>query len=473
MVDGILDGYETDSDYTCLLGVDRASGERVQLALGMFNRHGIVTGATGTGKTRTIQQIIEWCSMHGVPCVMADGKGDLSGMAKEGKLSGRARERAEETAQIDWWRGTSLPVQFLALGGKGEGTTARVTVDSFGYRSLAKLAKLSPAQTAALHTVFREAKLCRETLETLEDLKGYLRKVRDDDTISVSPRVCDNLENALNLFEDNNPGLFGGPEFDVIDLIRKDEDWGMVSLIDSSKLQETPEVMTTFFMWMLEQLVKHLPEVGDQELPKLVVFLDEAHLLFQDAPKEFVQSVLKTVRRIRSKGVGIFFISQSAADIPDSILEQCANRVQHALRASTPKQIRELKKTAETFPISTRYDIIEELKSMAIGEALVCVIDDGGRPTPPAVVLMYVPLSSMSPMDDDEIADYVAGSLLQLKYLDMEREWRMAREMSNLPPEPEVKWREPAPRNPLVRSYGGSNGSVGVIVDDEEPRWGS
>lgn len=476
MANGILDGYESESDKVCLFGTDRATGERVQIALGKFNRHGYVTGATGTGKTRTIQQMIEWCSMNAVPAVMADGKGDLSGMAKRGQLSERSRQRAQDTAQIDWWEGTSLPVQFLALGGKGQGTAVRTTVGSYGYKSLAKLIGLSPAQTNALGTVFLTARRDQYELIEIEDLRNYLRIVRDDPDSSISGGVCNRVIDALNLFEENNPGLFGGPEFDVMDLIRIERDsdgsdWGTVSLIDSSQLQDTPEVLTTFLLWLLERLASQLPEVGDQEVPKLVFFFDEAHLMFSDAPKEFISGVLKTIKRIRSKGVGVFWISQSASDIPEKILEQCASRIQHALRVATPKQLRELRKTAETFPLSARYDIVTELTSMAIGEALVCVIDDDGRPTPPAVTMMYVPLSSMEPMDEDEIWEHTRRSPLQLKYLDMEREWRQSREASAMPPEPEVRTRDTAPPNPLARAYSPRDAvPVGVLVDDE---WGT
>jgi DNA helicase HerA-like ATPase len=474
MANGILDGYESESKFVCPLGTDRATGERVQLALGMLNRHGVVTGATGTGKTRTIQGMMEWLSQFGISSVMADGKGDLSGMAREGRLTGKIRERMSQTDQPEWWEPTSVPVQFLALGGKGEGTAVRTTVESYGYKSLAKIigeSGLTPAQTNALGTIFLTAAKEKFELVTIEDLKDYTRLVREDPDSSISGGVCNRIIDALNLFEHNNPGLFGGPEFDVMDLIRTDREWGTVSLIDSSKLQDTPEVLTTFMLWLLESLVKHLPEVGDQELPKLVFFFDEAHLMFADAPKEFVRGVLKIIKRIRSKGVGVFFISQSAADIPEAILEQCANRIQHSLRASTPKQLRELKKTAETFPISAQYDITRELTSMAIGEALVCVIDDDGRPTPPAVTLMYVPRSSMSPMEDYEIAEYVSESQLQLKYLDMEREWQQTREGSAMPPEPEIRVREVAtPPKPFARAYSGSTDAVGTIVDDV---WGT
>lgn len=471
MGNGILDGYETDSAHVAPIGADRASGMRVQLPLGKFNRHGIVSGATGTGKTRTIQQMMEWCAMNGVPCLAADGKGDMSGMAKEGVLSGKARQRLEMTDQSEWWEGTSVPVQFLALGGRGAGVAVRTTVGSYGYKPLAKLMKLSPAQTAALHTVFREATLMHETLETMDDLRDYIRSVREDAEISVSPRVCDNLTNAINLFEDNNPGLFGGPEFDVMDLIRDDDGWGMVSLIDSSQLQDSPEVVTTFILWMVNQLYRALPEVGDQEKPKLVLFLDEANTMFQDAPKEFIREFEQTIKRIRSKGVGIFLISQSAADIPDKILEQCANRIQHAVRANTPEQRRRIKKTVDTFPVSAVYDIEKELVSMAIGEALVCLIDDDGRPTPPSVALIYTPCTSMSPLTDDELREHVRGSLLFLKYRDMEREYKLAREDAVFPPAPPIRQREVTP-NPVAAALGRilrnePHDAIPVVIDDD------
>ena len=475
---GILEGYETESEYVVPLGADRATGQHVQLQLGRFNRHGFVCGATGTGKTTTIRNLAEFCSQNGVPILVPDIKGDLSGMAKSSPpLSGKKLERAEMCAQDDWWEPTSLPVQFISPGGNGAGVAARINVRSLGYKTLARLAKLSPAQTAALHTVFREADLCRTDLETIDDLRDFLGSVREDPDISVSPRVCDNLNNALNLFEDDHPGLFGGPEFDVMDFIRQDGGWGMVSLINSASMQDHPEVLTTFLLWVMKELVDKLPEVGDQEIPKLVIILDEAGNMFQDAPKEFVREVLKMIRAIRSKGVGVFFSSQNAADIPEAVLEQCANRIQHALRAFTSKQIRALAKTAETFPVTTRYNIPSELNSMGIGEALVCVMNDDGRPTPPAVALMYVPRTSMAPLSEDELHDYIRSSLIHQKYRDMERAYRLEKEAASLPPAPVVKVRQEPQHNPVsdlldrMRNRQGpearDTAPVGTVVDDE------
>lgn len=448
---GILEGYETESEHVAPLGTDRATGLSVQLQLGRFNRHGFVCGATGTGKTSTIRNITEFCSQNGVPVILPDIKGDLSGMAKAAEpLSGKDLERAEMCAQEDWWDGTSVPVQFIAPGGNAAGVAARINIRSLGYKTLARLAKLSPAQTAALHTVFREADLCGTPLESIEDLRDFLHSVREDPDISVSPRVCDNLNNALNLFEDDHPGLFGGPEFDVMDFIRSDGTWGMVSLIHSENFRKHPEVLTTFLLWVMKELSEKLPEVGDLEIPKLVIFIDEAGVMFRDAPKEFVKEILNTVQTIRSKGVGVFFSSQNASHIPEQILEQCANRVQHALRAFTSKQLRELGRTAETFPVTARYNIEGELKSMAVGEALVCVMDDDGRPTPPAVTLIYVPRSSKHPLSEDELQKYVRSSLLWQKYRDMERDYRLSKEAASMPPVPVVRVREAPETNPVA-----------------------
>lgn len=439
MTDGILDGYETDCPHVAYLGTDRLSGEMVQMPISRFNRHGLVAGATGTGKSRTIQQIAEWCSQAEVPVLLCDGKGDMSGLAKSGVLSERARKRTEVTGQDTWWEGNSFPVQFLAPGGQGSGVPMRITVGSFQYKSLAKIIGLTPAQTNALGSVFLYARRANAELETIEDLQQYVRLVRDDPESSISSGVCNRISDALNLFEENNPGLFGGPEFDVMDLLKVTDGWGNISIIDSSQLVDNPDVLTTFLLWLMAQLNSVLPEVGDQDKPRLVFFFDEAHMMFQDAPKEFTRSVLRLVKSIRSKGVGIFFISQSGADIPDAILGQCGNRIQHTIRANTPAQLRDLRKTADTFPISSRYDVAAELSNMEIGEALACIIDDDGRCTTPAVTMMYVPRSSMEPLSDEEIWQHTRRSPLWLKFRDAEREWRESKLQASMPPSPEVR----------------------------------
>lgn len=443
MTNGVLDGYETPEDVAVLLGTDRATGQQVRLSLSMLTRHGYIGGATGSGKTRTVQQMVEWCSSQGVPCVVPDPKRDLSGMALPGKLEGRAMERAEMTGQSEWWEPIPLPVQFLALGGNGIGVPVRATVSTFPAHSLMKLINLLPAQQLALKATLLDAQQSQVELETIDDLREFVRNLRDNPDSSISPAVCNRLMDKLRVFEAETSGLFGGPEFDVFDLMRQDDDgWGMVSVIDCASLADTPEVQTTFMLWLLDRLCKQLPEVGEVDKPKLLFFLDEVHLMFQDAHKEFVREVLKVVKRIRSKGVGIVFISQSSADIPSPILEQCANRIQHVLRAVTPQHLRDIRKTVETFPLSKRYEIGEELTSMGTGEALVSVITDDGHYAEPAVVLMYVPKSSMSPMqDDDEMWNFVKSGDLWKKYREMERDWREEKREKYEPPVPEVRTR--------------------------------
>lgn len=460
MANGILDGYEYDSRYVAPLGRDVATGFHVQLNIKMMNRHGYAAGATGTGKSRTIQGMAEWLSQNGVSVVMADGKGDMSGMAREGNLTGKVRARAQRLGQIDcengWWEETSIPVEFLALGGNGIGVPVRVPVGTFGHKSLAKVCGLSAPQSLALASAFLASKNDSEALETLDDLGSYLRGIKDDPESGVSPAVCDRILNRFAVFESENPGLFGGPEFDIMDVIAQDSfGWGRVSVIDSSKLADNPDVLTTFLLWLLDRMCDRLPEVGDNGIPKCVVFLDEAHLIFEDAPKEFTRGVVRTIKRLRSKGVGVFFCSQQASDIPDAVLSQCANRIQHALRANTPKELRELKKTADTFPVSKVYDIATELTQMPTGTALVCVMDDEGRPTPPSVCEMYVPRTSLDPLDDEEVWENVLASDLFRKYGELEAEHEMKRARARLIPAPVVIQR-PKPQEPVSAAPNGS-----------------
>jgi uncharacterized protein len=457
MANGILDGYEFSSAFTVPCGTDRATGEMVQLDAGKLTRHGLISGATGSGKTRTVQQLVEWLSQLGVPSVVPDPKGDLTGLMKPGELTGKAMERAELTGQCEWWQPTSLPTQLLAIGGNGVGTPVRALVKNFSYKSLGKLAvpNLTAPQSGALFSAILRAESEGKNLETVEDLRDYVRYVRDDPDSSISGAVCNRILDYLNRLEAENPGLFGGPEFDVLDLLKTETDesgdeWGVVSIIDSSHLDDTPEVLTTFLLWLLTQLVKHLPEVGDLDKPKLVFFFDEAHLMFQDAPKEFTREVVKIIKRIRSKGVGVVFISQSGADIPKEILQQVANRFQHVLWANTPEEINAVKKTAKTFPLSPRYDVESEIGSMGIGEALVSVLNDDGRFTPTAVVMVYAPRTSMEPLTEEELWESVRGSSLWHKYREMERDYREAKREASMPPEPEVRVRAPEPSRNVV-----------------------
>ena len=425
MVNGIMPGYVYEPEFAILLGVDRASEGMVPLDWRKFNRHGFIGGATGTGKTVTVRGMIEGLSQFGIPTLTVDAKGDLSGMVREGAaLSGKLKSRADMVDQY-FWEPTSLPVAYIAPGGNGYGVPAKINVHSFEVKSLARVLELTPAQTRNLKTAFREGKndSARPT-ETLDDLVMLLNGMESDPEKSLTTSMCARIVEAIDNLADANDGLFGGgPEFDVMDLVRRDEHgWGQVNIIDSSQLKETPEIVTTFLLWTLDTLAKQLPEVGDNAL-KLVVFFDEAHLLFKDAQKEFISSVLRTIKTLRSKGVGIFFCSQSDKDVPEDILGQCAARIQHALRTNTNKQRLSVKHTADNFPCSDTYDLEAEIKGMGVGQALVSVLDDDGFATPPALCVMYVPRSQMEPLDDDEIRAYVDAHPLTAKYRRMFKEW--------------------------------------------------
>lgn len=424
MVNGIMPGYEYDPEHAILFGVDRASEGMVPLDWRKFNRHGFIGGSTGTGKTVTMRNMIEGLSQSGVPCLTVDAKGDLSGMVREGELVGKLKARADLLDQY-FWEATSVPVAYIAPGGNGYGVPAKINVHSFDVKSLARVLELTPAQTRNLRTAFRIGNNdSARPIETLEDLIMLLEGMESSDEKSLTASMCARIIEAIENLAEANDGLFGGgPEFDVMDLIQTDEyGWGQVSVIDSSQLTKTPQIVTTFLLWVLDKLEAQLPEVGDNEL-KLVVFFDEAHRLFRDAPREFVNKMVDAVKVLRSKGVGVFFCSQSDKDVPDDVLAQCAARIQHALRANTHRQRLDVRYTAQNFPVSDTYDLESELKGMGVGQALVSVLDDDGFATPTAMCVMYVPRSQMDPLSDDEIRDYVAGHPLTEKYHRRFKEW--------------------------------------------------
>lgn len=454
MVNGIMPGYGYDPDHCFLLGVDRASEGMVPLDVRMMNRHGFIGGATGTGKTVTIRNFLENLSQAGVPSLTVDAKGDLSGMIHEGELDAKLQRRVDVLDQY-FWEPTSIPVQWIAPGGNGYGVPAKIDVHTFPVKSMARILELTPAQTRNLRTAYREGKndSTRPT-ETLADLIALLEGMKESEDMSLTESMANRIIEAVENLADDANGLFGGgPEFDVMDLIRRDEyGWGQVSIIDSSQLIRHPRIVTTFLLWVLDKLSAQLPEVGDTEL-KLVVFFDEAHRLFRDAPKEFTVEMVDKVKTLRSKGVGVFFCSQSDRDIPEDILEQCAARVQHALRVNTHRQELNLRYTAANFPRSDVYDLEAEIKGMGIGQALVSVLDDEGFASKPALCVVFVPRSSMVPSTDSEIRDYVARHALTAKYKRLFQEWNDERaERRRVPVDtrarPEQTATEPADHSP-------------------------
>ena len=394
----------------------------VRIPLSMVNRHGLVAGATGTGKTKTLQLMAEQLSAAGVPVLAADIKGDLSGLATAGEPTEKVVARAAEIGQA--WAGTASPVELLALGGEGTGLTLRATMTSFGPTLLAKVLGLNDVQESSLGLVFHFADKAGLAMLDLKDLRAVIAHLTSDegkdalkDLGGLSRATAGVILRELIAFEDQGADrFFGEPEFETADLLRVDATGrGIVSLLELPALQDRPALFSTFLMWLLADLFQELPEVGDVEKPKLVFFFDEAHLLFDDASKEFLDSIAQTVRLIRSKGVGVFFVTQTPSDVPAEVLAQLGNRVQHALRAFTPADAKALKATASTFPHSP-YDLEELLTQVGIGEAVVTVLSDRGAPTPVAWTRLRAPQSRMAPADQAVLDAVVAASALRAKY---------------------------------------------------------
>ena len=402
-------------------GVARPEGA-VRIPLAMVNRHGLVAGATGTGKTKTLQLMAEQLSAHGVPVLAADIKGDLSGLAMAGETNEKIAARASQVGQD--WAGLACPVELLALGGEGEGLVLRATMTSFGPTLLSKVLSLNEVQESSLGLVFHFADKAGLPLLDLKDLRAVIQFLTGDegavelkDLGGLSRATAGVILRELVAFEDQGAdAFFGEPEFETADLMRLDGSGaGIVSLLELPRLQDRPRLFSTFLMWLLADLFQELPEVGDVDKPKLVFFFDEAHLLFDDASKDFLDAIAQTVRLIRSKGVGVFFVTQTPKDVPADVLAQLGNRVQHALRAFTPADAKALKATVSTFPHSA-YDLEEVLTQLGIGEAVITVLSDRGAPTPVAWTMLQAPRSRMAPADPAVLAGIVSASPLREKY---------------------------------------------------------
>ncbi len=385
------------------------------LPLAMANRHGLVAGATGTGKTRTLQLLAEQFSAAGVPVFLADMKGDLSGLAVPGASNARLAQRATDTG---WdWKAAGCPVEFLSLEG-GDGAQLRATVSSFGPLLLARVLGLNETQSSVLSMVFKFSDDKRLPLLDLSDLRAVLQHLAGDgaDDLAayggMSKATVGVLLRELVELEQQGAGpFFGEPEFELDDLLQVEEDGrGVVSVLELPKLQDRPALFSTFMMWMLARLYSDLPEVGDLDRPKLVFFFDEAHLLFDDASKGFLEQVEQVVRLIRSKGVGVWFVTQSPKDVPADVLGQLGNRVQHALRAFTPEDDAALKAAARTFPKTAHYDVEETLTTLGTGEAFVTVLAPNGAPTPPFAVRLIPPAARMGPLTPDELKAQLTAS---------------------------------------------------------------
>ncbi|MBK7721031.1 MAG: DUF853 family protein [Austwickia sp.] len=394
----------------------------VRLPLSVMNRHGLVAGATGTGKTKTLQLMAEQLSAGGVPVFLADIKGDLSGLAVPGTANDRIDARAADVGQT--WEPKGFPVELYSLGGLGVGVPIRATVTSFGPTLLAKVLGLNATQESSLALVFHYADQRGLPLLDVKDLQAVVKRLTSAEGKAdlkelggLSSSTAGVILRELIAFSAQGADVFfGEPEFDTAALLRVAPDGlGMISCLELPAVQDRPALFSTFLMWLLADLFQDLPEVGDLDKPKLCFFFDEAHLLFRDASKDFIDSIEQTVRLIRSKGVGVFFVTQTPSDVPPGVLAQLGNRVQHALRAFTPQDAKALKATVSTFPTSG-YDLGELLTQLGTGEAVVTVLSERGAPTPVAWTRMRAPQSAMAPADPEVMNRLVAESELSARY---------------------------------------------------------
>lgn len=388
----------------------------------MANRHGLIAGATGTGKTITMKVLAESFSALGVPVFLADVKGDLSGMCVQGARSESVDRRASALG-MDAFEMKAFPTRFWDVFGE-RGVPARITVSDIGPVLLARLLKLTDVQAGVLNIAFRAADDQGLLLLDLKDLRAMLAYVSDNRQEytalygNVSTASVGAIQRALLAFEEEDGQmLFGEPALDIRDWMRTDIDGrGYINILNAARLIRNPTTYSTFLLWMLTELFERLPEVGDPEKPRLVFFFDEAHLLFDDAPKALVQKIAQVVRLIRSKGVGVYFVTQCPSDIPDDVLSQLSNRIQHALRAYTPAEQKSIRATAQAFRANPAFDTEKALMELGVGEALVSFLDAQGVPEIVERALILPPQSRMGAAEDETVQRIIRTDEFDIKY---------------------------------------------------------
>ena len=388
----------------------------------MANRHGLIAGATGTGKTVTLRVLAEQFSRLGVPVFMADVKGDLSGMAMPGGDRPEPKKRAEQLGLKDFTF-ESCPTVFWDVFGL-QGHPVRATVSEMGPLLLARVLNLNDVQSGVLTLLFKIADDNGLLLLDLKDLRAMAQYAGENAATfktgygNISAASIGSIQRGLVTIEEQGGGtFFGEPAIDLNDLIQTDHRGrGVINILAADKLMQSPKLYATYLLWMLSELYENLPEVGDPEKPKLVFFFDEAHLLFEDAPKALEDKIEQVVRLIRSKGVGVYFVTQNPLDVPETILGQLGNRVQHALRAFTPRDQKAVRSAAETFRASPGLDVTKAITELGVGEALVSVLDAKGSPTPVERAFVCPPRSRLTPLSPEERAGIIKGSVLYGHY---------------------------------------------------------
>ncbi|CAN5169865.1 DUF853 family protein [soil metagenome] len=425
-ISSIISSYTTPGA-SIYLGAGIFEGEiiaeaKVNLPLRMMSRHGLVTGATGSGKTRTLQLMAEQLSAAGVSVFMPDMKGDISGMAKEGSPNDKINERAK--ALNIKFTPSGFPVEIYSLSGK-LGAQMRATVTEFGPVLLSKVLELNDVQSSVLMILFKYADDKQLPIVDLKDLKKVLNylsegtgaaEIKDTYGKISSATTGTILRKIVSLEQQGVDQIFGEKSFDIEDLTEKVDGRGVISLLNVSDVQSQPAIFSTFMLSLLAEIYQSLPEAGDLDKPKLVFFLDEAHLLFKDAPKAFMDQIEQVIRLIRSKGVGVFFCTQLTQDVPSSVLSQLGNRVHHVIRAFTPNDVKDLKETVKTFPRSEFYDIEKQFTQLGIGQAFITVLNEKGIPTETVITHLAPPCSTMGPMTSQEYQSLLDSSDMFKKY---------------------------------------------------------
>lgn len=432
-IQNIAAGYAPKGDYITL-GAAMLNGvpypeALVKIPLKTLNRHGLIAGATGTGKTKTLQILAENLSKKGIPVLMMDIKGDLSGIAKPAENVEKLQERHKKIGI--GFEASQSPVEFLSLSDQ-PGVRLRATVSEFGPVLLSRILDLSETQTGVLGVIFQYCDHNHLPLLDLKDLKKILQfstengkeefeknygRISASSTGAILRKIVSLEQQGADLF-------FGEPSFDVLDLLKKDSQGnGMVNIIRLDDIQDRPKLFSTFMLSLLAELYSTFPEKGDAEKPELVLFIDEAHLIFKEATGALMDQIESIVKLIRSKGIGIYFITQNPTDVPREILSQLGLKIQHSLRAFTANDRKAIKLTAENYPISEFYDTKEVITSLGIGEALVSTLDEKGRPTPLAATMLRAPMSRMDILSPTELDELIRKSKLVSKYnISMNRE---------------------------------------------------
>ena len=401
-----------------------SQNQQLGITAKMANRHGLIAGATGTGKTVTLRKMAEAFSDDGVPVFLVDVKGDLSGLVQPGAMQGKIAERIEQFNLGGESYLTGYPVSFWDVFGE-TGIPLRTTISEMGPLLLSRLLNLNATQEGLLNLVFRVADDKGLLLIDLKDLRAMLKYVAENAKTfqveygNVSAASVGAIQRALLTLENEGAAnLFGEPALNLDDWLQTRDGRGVINVLNSEKLINSPRMYSAFLLWLMAELFEQLPEVGDPDKPKFVMFFDEAHLLFDGAPSVLVDKVEQVVRLIRSKGVGIYFVTQNPLDLPDTVLGQLGNRVQHALRAFTPRDQKAVKSAAETFRSNPSINVVETISTLGVGQALVSFLDEKGMPTPVEIAYIFPPKSQLAPITAEQRTAWVKDDDLYAFYKD-------------------------------------------------------